>query len=359
MMKDTFQLGLIGCGEIAQIMHLPHISSIEGVTVRAIADISKERVEQIDERYNIPNRYEEGSRLIEEQRDEIDGLVVCTPPHTHTELGVQTLNAGLPLFIEKPLAVTPDDAQKLTKRAQKADVTTMVGYMKRYDPAYQLFQETVKKEETIRYVDAYDVDPMHPRIIQTMYDIVPGSIPETVAEDSDQRRTKQAKEAVGVDSDFLADNYLYHLEHICHDVNLLYGLFGKVVEIEHVSLGSDGAFLTTELRYENSNKCHLVSGRTNREWFEEYIRIDTPEQMLRIDFSNPYIRDSPTEVTVKTGTDEVEKRTQVPTTEEPFKREIRAFVESIHGEKENLTPFEDAAQDVELVSDIFKEVQKR
>ena len=348
------QLGVIGCGEVARKQYLPHLSSLTGTTITAIADPSRDRLEHVGDQYGISHRYQRGAMLITEHRTELDGIVICSPPQTHASLATQALAAGLATLLVAPLAVTPEDTAKLRKQAQQSTAPAMVGYTRRYDPAYHQFGTVLEESGSVRHVDAFDVGFLNQRIGRTGYDLPPESLPEDVATRADRARTLQAKTALGTDVDWIVAEYLYHLKHLCHSVNLLRGLYGKVVEIRHASLGGPEAFLTAQLAYESGINCHLTAGRTDGQWSEEHIRVDTAEKMVRLDCSDPYRRDTPSKVTIKDGTDEVLTRTHVPTADEPIERELGAFLEAVRTGKQTQTPFTEAAMDVELIIELIK-----
>ncbi|WP_123537034.1 Gfo/Idh/MocA family protein [Halosimplex salinum] len=348
------RLGVIGCGETAEASYLPQLSSLPDATVTAITDLSRERVERVGDRYGVAHRYQRGETLITEHRTDLDGVVICTPPHTHADLAVQALDAGLATFVEAPLALRPEDASTLLTLVEQSTVPAMVGYTRRYDPAYQQFESVLERRIPVRHVDAYDVTPVDPRTARPVSDPASEALPQAVAADADRIRTGQAKDALGTDTDWIADEYLSHLEQLCHDVNVLRGLYGDVAEIDHVSLDGPGEFLTATLGYEGGTECHLTSGRIDGEWSEEYVRVDTADSVVRFDCSDPYYGHSPSAVTIKEGTDEVVTRTHVPTVEEPVERALGAFLEAIRTGKPTQTPFADAAKDVALIAELVE-----
>ncbi|MFB6081668.1 MAG: Gfo/Idh/MocA family protein [Halanaeroarchaeum sp.] len=348
------RVGIIGCGTIAQVMHIPYVAELPEADLHALSDPATDRVEELARKYDVPHHFERTEDLVEGVGDDLDAVIVLTPPHTHAENVVMTLDAGIPTLVEKPLAVNPDDADRMVEAADAADVTSMVAYMKRYDPAYERAKDALPPADDIDLVTAYDVDPNHGRIIDEVYDIVPGTVSDEFIQESNAERHDDALAAVDVDDDDLADDYDWHLEHICHDVNALRGLFGDVEAIDHVDLYSDGRYATAHLRYEDDVRCTLDSGLSERKWFEEFIRVDHPEGMVEVEFSNPFIKNTPTELHVKEGVEELTDTTHVPSYEESFKREIRHFLEAVEGDAEVRTSFAEARDDVYLIADLFR-----
>lgn len=351
------RIGLIGAGNIAQIMHLPYLVELPEAEVHAIADPGRNVVEALGDRYNIPNRYEDSDALIEEQADELDGVVIATPMHTHAETAIAALEADLHTFVEKPVAVTPADAEDVVAAAADTDAVCMVGYMKRYDPGYQRFAEEVSNAETIDLITNTVIPPDVGSVIEEVYDNIPADLDDEFLEASGQKRNTQLQTAIDADDETLAHAYGYHLESICHDVNALRGLFGEVTAIDHVDVFNDWKYLTAQLRYEGDHRCTLQSGATDRKWYDERIRVDTPDASLSIAFSNAFIKNTPSEVCIERGTDEQTATEHTPSYNESFKRELAYFIDCMAGEAEVRTGPREAKRDVDLIADLFRTYQ--
>lgn len=348
------RFGIIGCGTIAQIMHIPHVVEIPAGELYAITDPAEDLVETLGEKYNVPNRFTSVDGMLDAVGPELDAIIVLTPASEHAAVVETTLEAGIHTLVEKPLAVSPSDADRMVAAAEASEAVAMVAYMKRYDPAYEQAASEIADLETIDRVTAYDVDPDHGRIIDEVYDLVDGDPPEELVRASHKKRRADSKEAIGVDDDDLAADYGGHLEHACHDVNLLRGLFGDVERIDHVDLYADGRYATAHLVYEGGVRCTLDSGFSSRKWFEEFVRIDAPDRTLRLEFGNPYIRNVPTEFEITQGIDDLSSETHVPSYEESFKREIEQFIACIEGDQTVRTTFTEARADVRLIADLFR-----
>ncbi|MBX0296876.1 Gfo/Idh/MocA family protein [Haloarcula nitratireducens] len=351
------RIGLIGAGNIAQIMHLPYLVELPEAEVHAIADPGRNVVEALGDRYNIPNQYEDSDALIEELADDLDGVVIATPMHTHAETAIAALEADLHTFVEKPVAVTPEDAADVVEAADATDAVCMVGYMKRYDSGYQRFAEEVENADTIDLITNTVIPPDVGSVIEEVYDNIPADLDESFLQASGENRTSQLQTAIDTDDDTLAHAYGYHLESICHDINALRGLFGDVESIDHVDVFNDWKYLTAQLQYEGGRRCTLQSGATDRKWYDERIRVDTPESALSIEFSNAFIKNTPSEVRIEEGTDEMTATEHTPSYDESFKRELAYFLDCMAGDAEVRTGPREAKKDVELIADLFRSYQ--
>jgi predicted dehydrogenase len=350
------QIGIVGCGTVAQTMHIPHTVELPETELVALCDPATDRVETLAERYGVQGRFSDAEGMIEEMGEKLDAAIVLTPMQHHVEAVETTLGAGIHTLVEKPLAASLADADRLVAAAEASDATAMVAYMKRYAPAYERAREVVADLDGIDRVTAYDVDPDHGRILGEVYDLVRGSVPDALLERSSEIRRNDAMSAIGTDDPDLAADYNWHLEHACHDVNLLRGLFGGVERIDHVDLYAENRYVTAHLRYEDDLRCVLHSGDSDRREFEEYIRVDTPSTAVTLEYFNPFVKNTPAELRVRRGTDTLSDETVRGSYEEPFKRELRRFVACARGDREVSTTFAQAREDVRLIADLFRVV---
>jgi UDP-2-acetamido-3-amino-2,3-dideoxy-glucuronate N-acetyltransferase len=92
--------------------------------------------------------------LLEDER--VDAVVLATPSLTHYTLGMQALEAGKHVYIEKPLATTLADAQALVEKAQEARRTLMVGHLLMYHPAINRMKQLLDAGTlgNIRYIQS-------------------------------------------------------------------------------------------------------------------------------------------------------------------------------------------------------------
>jgi predicted dehydrogenase len=135
---DRLRLGLVGYGywgpNLARNFHqLPEAWLV------ACADADNARLAEAARLYSLQQTANDARALIENPT--LDALVIATPARSHFELVSQALNAGKHVLVEKPLALTSDDARALTDLAQKNNRVLMVGHTFEYNPAVWKIQE--------------------------------------------------------------------------------------------------------------------------------------------------------------------------------------------------------------------------
>jgi predicted dehydrogenase len=124
---EPLRVGVVGCGQIAQIMHLPYLMELPQFRVSAVCDLSSALVETIGERFGVPARFTDFTDLV--NREDVDAVAVLTMEHA--EVAVAAAEAGKHLFIEKPLGFSLAETDRIIDAVDCAGVTAMVGYMKR------------------------------------------------------------------------------------------------------------------------------------------------------------------------------------------------------------------------------------
>src|SRR5690606_13189898 len=101
-MTAPLRVGVIGCGAIAQIMHIPYLVEYrERFNLVALADVSQSVVDEVGEFYHVHDRYVDWNDLL--RRDDIDAVIIAHSG-SHFDSVMAALDAGKHIFVEKPLA---------------------------------------------------------------------------------------------------------------------------------------------------------------------------------------------------------------------------------------------------------------
>ncbi|MGQ7312585.1 Gfo/Idh/MocA family protein [Microbacterium arabinogalactanolyticum] len=127
-MKKRLGIAIVGVGGIA-VSHMAALRVSERAELVCVQDMDYERAKQV--------AAEQGCRVAETleqvlQRIDVQAVIVCTPNLTHAEIGARVLNAGRHLLMEKPLAMTVDDAEALAALAADRGLVLAVGHSHRF-----------------------------------------------------------------------------------------------------------------------------------------------------------------------------------------------------------------------------------
>jgi len=125
MTQDVLKAGVVGAGVFGGY-HAKKYVQLDGVELVAVFDIDLERAKALAEPL--------GAQAFDDQAAflaAVDVVTVATPAVHHAKAGLAALKAGKPVYSEKPLAVTPDDADALVAAAAKAGVPLACGHQER------------------------------------------------------------------------------------------------------------------------------------------------------------------------------------------------------------------------------------
>src|SRR5262245_40591105 len=101
-MADKFRLALIGAGRITQASHLPAALTLRQVEVKAIVDPVPARAVELAARYGIqPLIVSDINDVLHSPGCMVDGAIIATPNHTHKDLSIRCLEAGVSVLVEK------------------------------------------------------------------------------------------------------------------------------------------------------------------------------------------------------------------------------------------------------------------
>jgi UDP-N-acetylglucosamine 3-dehydrogenase len=139
-MTDKLGVGVIGVGTFGSL-HARVYGQLRQCQLKAVADLNPGRLEQVSSALGVEG-YTDYLELLE--RDDVDAVSICTTDEFHVEPAVAAASAGKHLFVEKPLALTPQDCDTIIEAANASGVKLMVGHILRFDPRYVAAYEEIR-----------------------------------------------------------------------------------------------------------------------------------------------------------------------------------------------------------------------
>ncbi len=134
---NPLRVAVIGAGHLGRI-HARLAAGLEEIDLVAVADPVEAARESVAQ--------EAKTRGVADYREligKIDAAIIATPTTYHHAVGMELLGYGLPLLIEKPLAITSQEATELVDLARKKNVPLQVGHVERFNPALTAVAEDV------------------------------------------------------------------------------------------------------------------------------------------------------------------------------------------------------------------------
>jgi myo-inositol 2-dehydrogenase/D-chiro-inositol 1-dehydrogenase len=153
------RLGLLGLGRIGAF-HAGTLASLPAVDSLVAADIVPSLTREVCERVGIEAAASPEAVL----KSGIDGLVIAASTDAHPELIVAAIDAGLPVFCEKPIAPSIAQSVEVVRHVQAAGVPVQIGYQRRFDIGFQAAHAAVKRGELgwLHTVRSTTLDPAPP-----------------------------------------------------------------------------------------------------------------------------------------------------------------------------------------------------
>lgn len=132
MAEKKLNIGLLGCGTIAQFAHLPAMARCSRVRLAAICEAAEDLRHRTMQRWEIPKAYPRFEDLLSDEK--IDAVLIAVPDAFHVPMSRQALLAGKHVLVEKPLGVNARECRELLEVVRRTGLTLQVGSMKRHDP---------------------------------------------------------------------------------------------------------------------------------------------------------------------------------------------------------------------------------
>jgi len=345
---------VVGGGLIAQAVHLPNLLALDDAfELVAVADVSPKVADGLAGRF-AARAYTDWSEMLDAAA--LDALVVCSPHATHAEVVLAALDRGLHVLVEKPLCIAPQDATAICRRRDETGLVVQVGYMKRYDAAYEAFLDALPPSaDGLRMVDVLTYDPWMARepFVPRRAMLMADDVPREVAEAGRRAEAEQVERAVGRADRETVRAYSYtFLACLVHDVNLVHGALDRLGiggPVEPVTAaawaGGDAAGFTARLRGGARWQCAWLLLRGLDE-FRERATLYFADAVHELELPAPYWPDAERFHRV-TGAGER------AFTGDAYKAELRHFHSCVVDGTPCRTPPEQAARDIELLRDLF------
>jgi predicted dehydrogenase len=134
------RIGIVGCGFVAEY-HMPFIVKQKSVDHVIVTDPDTQKAKQIAKRFGVeaaPNL----QTMLQSQR--LDVVHVLTPPGTHAELAIRAIEAGCHVFVEKPMALTVDEADAMNEAARRHRIKLCVGHSRLCAPVMLMARSLIE-----------------------------------------------------------------------------------------------------------------------------------------------------------------------------------------------------------------------
>jgi predicted dehydrogenase len=355
---SRLRIGVIGLGEVAQVIHLPILETmVDHYEIVAVCDISPGLVERIGERYRVDRRYTDPKELI--AAGGLDCLLVLNSDEYHAECVVAGLEHGLDVLVEKPMCLSPREAQEIIAARDRSGKVVMVGYMRRFAPAFLEAGERLAELGPITYARVHDIIGKNALIVeQTAVVDRPDDIPQEAIDERWARGADLVREALGEVQEELGWTYRLLCGLGSHDLSAMRELLGRPVRVATARQWRKGGFIVALLDYGDFMVTY-ETGVDDQLRYDTHIEVFGETGTLRIRWDTPYVRHFPTTlITERTVGDAYETSERRPHLKDPYTYELEHFHDAVTTGRPPKTTPEDYVEDMKLFVEIIRAIER-
>lgn len=344
---------MIGLGEVAQIVHLPVLESLpDRFEIAAVCDISPSLVDHVGRRYGVDARFTDAKEML--ARTELDAVLVLNSDEYHAECVVAALEQDVNVLVEKPMCLSPREAEAIIAARDRSAAQVMVGYMRRFAPAFLEAKEQLADLGDIHYVRVHDIIGQNRLIIdQTSTVFRPDDIPQEMIDDKWERAGKLVQEALGTVPEELQWTYRLLCGLGSHDLSAMRELLGRPNRVLAAHQWRKAGYVTALLEYDGFVVTY-ETGVDDQLRFDAHIEVYGNDAQMRIQYDTPYVRHLPTTVSVeRTVGDELQHTVNRPHLKDPYTCELEYFhAMVVEGFAPKTSP-EDYCEDIALFTELI------
>ncbi len=355
MSRNTpVQFAYVGCGFVAQTIHIPNFRSLKDCDFVALAEMREDLGRSVQQRFGIRKLYRSHEDIAADP--EIEAVGVSAPYALQGKIAEDLVHAGKHVFMEKPMAVNVNRAERIVA-AQTRDARVFVAYMKRYDPGNILLKQ---------HLDAWRASGEAGPILFARNHGFGGNWtyaadPNVVFENSGAAAPPAPQECPDWLPEKWHNAYLGYLQQWTHNVNLLRFFLGEPGKssqpvVRTVQLDSDGMTGVVVLEI-NGTRCVIESAYSGYHAWEEHTQIYFKNGWLRTEAPPLMQKNVPATVELYQAAKNGQPPRLIREFANPqwsYREEAIAFLRCVRSGEPFPSSAEDTLQDVRLFEDIYR-----
>lgn len=148
----TLRWGVIGLGWFGEV-HAETLSTMPGIELAALCTRRPDRLAEVADRFGVAKRYTDYHQLLEDPA--VDVLSITTHYYDHCQIAVDALRAGKHVLLEKPMAATVAECDRIVEAAHASRGLFMVGHICRFDPRVALAKQAIEEGRIGRIISMH------------------------------------------------------------------------------------------------------------------------------------------------------------------------------------------------------------
>lgn len=143
-LTTNIQWGIIGCGNVTEVKSGPAFNKVANSSLVAVMRRDAALAEDYAKRHAVPKWYSNAHNLINDP--EINAIYIATPPKQHEEYAIAAMQAGKPVYVEKPMALDLSACKRMEQVSKETGVKLVVAHYRRALPVFMRVKELIDQK---------------------------------------------------------------------------------------------------------------------------------------------------------------------------------------------------------------------
>ncbi|KAF2494852.1 NAD(P)-binding protein [Lophium mytilinum] len=363
---QRLRVGVIGAGEVAQVIHLPVLALLfHPYSVTIICDISAKNASHCAAKFHI-SKFTTSAADVYTSPD-VDIVFILTSDEFHAEYAIAALKAGKHVMVEKPISLSMQSAKRIIDAEKEAGgPRVFVGYMRRYAPSFvQAFKREVAAIPRVLYARSRDFSGPNAQFVSQSgtFQVQNTDFPPGAGEERTKRLNDLFAEALeGREVTPEKKKYCRFLGSLgSHDISLLRETLGFPESVAGVSVNEP--FYSAIFNYKNKSgepfAVTYESGIDGVPNFDAHLAVYGEKKRVSIQYPSPYVKGLPIIVKVDELNEHGETQTReiLSSYEDAYTAELKELHACITQGKTIKTSAVDALEDLTLYDMMYKKYE--
>ena len=341
MSEQKVRIGFVGVGGMGQAAHLRNYVMVPGCEVVALAEVKQDQARKVAARWGVPKVYASHTELLAHEK--LDGIVAPQPFTRHGTLVPELLQAGVPVFTEKPIAGSVEMGEKIVRAVQASKTWMMLGYHKRSDPATMLAKQEIDRLKQSKELGALT----YIRILMPAGDWIANGFNQNLSGSDPAPALTWDPPASDMDKP-TNDAYISFVNYYIHQVNLMRHLLGETWSVNYAA--KSGKLLAGESASGVTCSIEMSPYSTSLDWQEQAL-VCFEHGWVRIELPSPLAFTRPGRVEIFRDPGKgATPRTEIPQLPwvHAMWQQAQNFVAAIRGTQPPMCTAADALEDIKL-----------
>jgi predicted dehydrogenase len=151
------RIGIVGCGAVVERFHLPASTLVPEISIEALVDRDQSRAKRLADVYRVRHVLADYHEMI----GNVDAAIIALPNSLNARVSEEFLTSGIPILVEKPMAVTAENAKRLVALGERTKTSLTVGYTRRCGYGVDFIRRALR-EKVIGTIVRFSVEDGYP-----------------------------------------------------------------------------------------------------------------------------------------------------------------------------------------------------